>query len=203
LNLQQQEPEAPVVENVALPEVNPVFQAEAAAEPVADALPAFEPLPSEPAPEVTAPEPAIDTSLNTPEQSLADLEASVNSPHLQADEASPAPAVEAAPVEQAAAPVQNLDEARDAVIAAVNSGPQNSLPQPTQAVGAERYLNVQDLVDTPEEPQPAPVAAPPQELTIPAPDPTPPTSVAVDPSTAPPVPPPLPLDDITKFTAPK
>jgi len=164
-----------------LPEVKPADNL-ALDEPVVE-LPKFEPLPSEPA---APPAPVSDAG----EKSLADLEEAVNSPHLHADEA---PAV---------APEEGLDAARDAVMAAVNSGPSNSLPQPTQAVGSEGYLNVQDIPDTTvEEVAPLP-PAPTPEFTIPQPDPTPPTSIAEPASTAPPVPPPLPLDDLAKLTDP-
>jgi hypothetical protein len=197
----------PVAEDAALPEVKPADEqsaAEPAVElpsapaetpiiPAADELPAFESLPTEPAPaqagapttDVSTPGPVIDTG----EKSLAELEEAVNSPHLQG-----APA-DADAQSQPAAPAESLDAARDAVLDAVNSGPQNSLPQPTQAVGSEGYLNVQDLPGVADE-------AAPQDLTIPAPDPTPPTSVVEPASTAPPVPPPLPLDDLAKLTDP-
>ncbi len=213
-------PESTVIENVVLPDVNPVFQADIPAPPaVVDTVPEFETLPSEPAPAATLPEPSISTPVDAHEKSLAELEASVGSPHLNMNDSvpmpEPSPVVEpelaplAEPAQpliiEPAVPVETLDEARDAVMAAVNGGPQNSLPQPTQAVGAEGYLNVQDILDTTTEPEVAHMtfSPAPQELTIPTPDPVPPTSVAGDVSTAPPVPPPLPLDDMTKFTAPQ
>jgi hypothetical protein len=184
-------------ENVPLPEVKPLEIAPADG-PATDPLPGFEPLPTEPAAAPTVP-------ADTAEKSLADLEASVDSPHLHMVDA-PVAAESAAEqvTEPAAAPtteaVPELNEARDAVLAAVNSAPQPGPLPPTEAAGAEGYLNVQDIPDTTDE-SPAPAAVP-QDLTIPPADPTPPTSTGSAPSTAPPVPPPLPLDP-SQFTEPK
>lgn len=198
----------PSPDSVALPEVQLTSAAPAPEAPASDALPDFEPLPSEPGPE--AAQPIADTAS---EKSLSELEAAVGSPHVAAT----APAPEA--------PVEGVDAARDAVMSAINSGEDNSLPEPAQAVGAEGYLNVQDLPDSDSEPvldlpdpapvnpaDPAPLAASPADtpqtmptppsINIPPPDPTPPTSVTNDPLAAPPVPPPLPLDNINQFPKP-
>jgi hypothetical protein len=199
--------------NVALPEVQPPAPEQPAA--TADALPDFEALPSEPATD-TAPTQPLEPA--PAQKSLSELEAAVKSSHVEAAE------------EPSAAPDQSLDEARDAVMSAISSGGDTSLPEPTQSVGAEGYLNVQDLPDDSTEPvldlptptqysaptdnaDTAPLASSPADtpLTMPTPpsinippaDPTPPTSVSSDPTAAPPVPPPLPLDDISKFTPPK
>jgi hypothetical protein len=194
---------------------------EAPAPPVADGVPGFEPLPSEPQGSATQASP-VDEPLQAPSdapvssQSLADLEASVDSPHV-------------ADTVPAATPLEGtgLDAARDAVMDAINSGPANGPLTPNESVGAGGYLNVQDLPDTTEpasapdmplsqgmppaspEPTPlqdaAPVSAspadtplnmplPPSGVVVPPADPNPPTSDATDASTAPPVPPPLPLD---------
>lgn len=215
--------------SVALPEVKPPAEevsTEPALEPApeltppADALPDFEALPSEPVTEPAVPAPSASDIMSStssadqpPEKSLSDLEAAVNSTHAAPDQP---------------APVEDLDAARDAVMSAINSG-DSPLPEPTAATGAEGYLDVQDLPDDPSTPtlpdMPAPVPSPaitgdaapltsspadtpltmptPPSLVIPPADPTPPTSVVNDPAAAPPVPPPLPLDDLTKFTPPK
>jgi hypothetical protein len=199
-----------------------------AAEGGADTLPDFEALPSEPtdaveqpqpveaapvdtdpvtppAPEVISPTPTPPTEI-TDTQTLADLEKAVESPHVQTGE-TPAEEPPLPTVTDVKTGGDQLEAARDAVIAAASQGPQNALPEPTHAVGSEGYLNVQDIPDTTledDQPSGSPMTPPSQQdLTIPQADPTPPTSVAQDPSTAPPVPPPLPLDDMTKFTAPK
>ena len=166
--------------NIELPEVNPLPQTDNPLE-SSDSLPEFEALPSEP--QATNPPLA---PAEAPEKSLVELEESVDSPHLHADEAT------------ATVPAESLDAARDAVMAAVNSAPPTGPLPPTQAAGATGYLNVQDLPDATDNQVPVK----PQDLTIPSPDPTPPTSVAEPASTAPPVPPPLPLDDLAKLAEP-
>jgi hypothetical protein len=194
--------------NVVLPEVKPPAElqlddpvVDLPTLPAADALPGFEPLPTEPVAPTPPTLPPLDYnapttpafSSTTGEKSLAELEEAVDSPHLHANEAAQtsAPATE-----------ESLDAARDAVMAAMSGGPQNGLPQPTQSVGAEGYLNVQDIPDTTVDPVASAASAAPQDLTIPVADPTPPTSVAEPASTAPPVPPPLPLDDLAKLAEP-
>jgi hypothetical protein len=184
------EEEAPATEPpVELPEVTPPA-------PANDALPGFEALPSEPATDATAPAPAGPAPVDANDKSLAELEAAVDSPHLRATDGAP---TEVTPPPLADDP--SLDALRDAVADAAASGPQNSVLQPTQSVGSEGYLNVQDLPDVAGDPENIQPSTP-QELTIPTADPTPPTSTSDTPSTAPPVPPPLPLDP-TQFTEPK
>ncbi|MGH7240909.1 MAG: hypothetical protein ACREGB_01275 [Candidatus Saccharimonadales bacterium] len=206
-------------ENVVLPTVQPPSEV-ALDEPVvelptepevpassADKLPDFELLPSEP--EAPA-APVDDVPQEASEQSLTNLEQAVESPHIQTTDVEPGGD-------------DALDAARAAIMDAQTSGPDAGLPQPSQAAGAEGYLNVQNLpdsTDTPSRPSPelpeatpandvAPLASSPADtpltmpippsLTIPAADPTPLTSVVNDPAAAPPVPPPLPID----FTPPK
>jgi len=182
-------------------------------------LPVADPLLAVPAPEPLAAAP----------ETLVDLEAAVNSPHLAATE----PAVPAGlPDDSVVDGSQNLDAARDAVTDAINSLPPSG-PQPPKAdLGASGYLNVQTLpaanngdAVAPYDPTTAPsqamvpdltesaaaalpVAQPavtPPPVTNPAPSfgqPTPPTTSVTDPNAPPPVPPPLPLDDFTNFTSP-
>lgn len=193
-------PDDPVVELPPAPEVTL---------PAADTLPGFEPLHSEPSGPSTAAsaDAPIDAAPSAGEQSLADLEKAVESPHIE---------------DNATTPEVGLDAARDAVMDAITASPDTGPLQPLQAAGAEGYLNVQDLPDTTSTPtlpeatpdqDVAPLAGSPADmpqtmptppsLTIPPVDPTPPTSTANDPAAAPPVPPPLPIDDLTKFTDPK
>jgi hypothetical protein len=202
------QPEQP---SMALPTVQapaepPVFEP-APTLPVTDTLPDFEPLPSEP---VTPDSVEMPTPVESSEKSLADLELAVDSPHVDA-------------LAEQAIPPAGLDAARDAVMDAITGSTDNSLPTPAAASGAEGYLNVQDLPDSaepilsgPTEATPvndvAPLSASPADtpltmptppsLTIPPVNPMPPTSVTDDAATAPPVPPPLPLDDLSKFTTP-
>lgn len=199
--IQQSEPVAETPElSVALPDVQTPVEAPAeAVQPAADVLPDFEALPSEPT-EASAPDTSptpVDALPDQSEESLAELEQSLNSPHASAD--------------TALAPPASVDVARDAVQSAVSAQPYSAgMPEPTQASGAEGYLNVQDLPDSND--NAAPLAASPADtpltmptppsLSIPQSDPTPPTSVVNDPTAPPPVPPPLPLDDLSKFTTP-
>ena len=199
-------------------------------EPAPPALPEVKPLdtPEPPAPEppAAAPEPPAtppaDDNAQPPEppknddgdkpagQTLSDIEASVHSPHA-AEDAEPA----ASAAKAAAPPLAGLDAARDAVMDAINSGPSSDLPKPAAASGADGYLNVHDLPGMEEVPPatvaPAPdlteaaAAHPTPELPLPSPGasvitPSDPAKTGVN--APPPVPPPLPLDDLTKFTAP-
>jgi hypothetical protein len=183
-----------------------------------DGVPDFEPLPSEP----QEPAPAAGPD-PTEGPSLADIEQAVDSPHVAGQN-------------EVTEPSANVDVARDAVADAINAAPQLTPMEPTAAVGATGYLNVQDLPGAnddasmasmpassgmpPVTPEPtplqdaAPIAGspadtplnmplPPSGFTIPPADPQPPTSAPADASTAPPVPPPLPFDDLSKFTNPQ
>lgn len=195
---QQSEPVASAPEqSVALPEVQAPAEIPPAEPALADALPDFEPLPSEPTEASTSDKPPapVETLTNQDGKSLAELEQAVNSPHLGVNTAPPV----------------NVDAARDAVQSAVNAQPYNAeRPEPTQASGAEGYLKIQDLPDINDNAAPltsspadTPLTMPvPPSLNVPQPDPIPPTSVTNDPTAPPPVPPPLPLDDLSKFTTP-
>jgi len=150
------------------------------------------------------------TTPPNPNPTLSDLEASVGSPHAATSGATPA---------EPDAPPANLDAARDAVMDAINSSPSSGLPEPAAAVGASGYLNVQDLPDTtdtqpvvptvPDLTEAAANAAATQPIVEPLPvaeppaDPSAPVMPGDDGAGAPPpVPPPLPLDDLSKFTSP-
>ncbi len=209
-----------------------IAPAESSAPAASDGVPDFEPLPSEPlatpaaavasAPPNFVPNPAFSAPPAAPptadDQSLADLEAAVHSPHAGDQPAQPA---------ADDSPTEDVDAARDAVMNAINAAPTAGPLPPTASVGAEGYLNVQDLPDStvvasptdmpvnagmpPLTPEPtplldaAPVSAspadtplnmplPPSGFSMPAANNQPPTSAPVDASTAPPVPPPLPFN---------